>query len=137
MRTRLLALACFAGLLSAAGCQKLNVEKTINVPMGITQEAFSVDPPRSQQKVTVTIEPQSASVSAYLVKTEEKEAVDRALFNDKEPPASGVLGSRISTGDSPETYSFDATVPAKQGYTILLKGNKKKSTDVKIKVVGS
>jgi len=136
MRTRLLALALFAGLLSAAGCQKLNVEKTVNVPMGITQEAFSVDPPRSQQKVTVTIEPQSASVSAYVVKTEEKDAVDKALFNDKEPPASAVLGSRISTGE-PETYSFDATVPAKQGVHHPAQGQQKKSTDVKIKVVAS
>jgi hypothetical protein len=135
MRSRFLALAVLGSLLTTNGCQKLNVEKTVNVQMGIPQEAFTVDPPRYQQKVTVTVEPQAASVSAYLIKSEEKDAVEKALQSDKDPPDAAVLGSRISKGDT-EIYSFDATVPAKQGYTLMLKGNKKKSTDVKIKLVG-
>jgi hypothetical protein len=134
MRIRLLAVALLVGLF-AAGCQKLSFEKTMEVPMGIVAAGLEFSPPTYKQSVTVTIEPQSASVSAYLVKTEEKDAVEKALFSDKEPPAAAVLGSRVSTGAT-ETYSFDATVPAKQGYTLLLKGNKKKSTEVKVKVVG-
>jgi hypothetical protein len=136
MRTRFLALALFAGLLVASGCQKLNLERTVNVPMGLVGDALIFDPPTYKQKVTVTITPESGSVSAYLIKSDQKDAVESALFNDKSPPSDAVLGSRVSTGEGAEEYSFDATVPAKQGYTLLLKGNKKSATSVKVKVVG-
>ena len=45
MRTRLLALTVVACLLAVVGCQRVNIEKTVNVGMGLPQEVFSVDPP--------------------------------------------------------------------------------------------
>ncbi len=136
MRTRFLALALLAGLLAASGCQKLNFERTVDVPMGLVGDALIFDPPAYKQKVAVTITPESGSVSAYLIKSEQKDAVEKALFNDNKPPSDAVLGSRVSTGEGAEEFSFDATVPAKQGYTLLLKGNKKSASKVKVKVVG-
>ena len=46
----------------AVGCQKLNYEKTIDVPMGILH-SIEFDPPSYSQKVTATLSPESCSVS--------------------------------------------------------------------------
>ncbi len=135
MRTRFSLLALLAALLAATGCQKLNYSKTVSVPMAVVREGIIFSPPAYEQKVTVTIEPQSAAVSAYLIKSSNQEAVEKFLDTNKEVPADLLLGSKVSKGDNPETYSFEATVPAKIEYVLLLKGGKK-STEVKVKVVG-
>jgi hypothetical protein len=133
MRNRAGALAVLAAVLLAGGCQKLNVEKTITLdPIDIHE--IDVDPPAYQQKVTVTITPTSGPVSAYLCTEANKQVVKNALGRDKAPPADKVLGSRESKG-GPEAYTFEATVPAKTAYSLLLKGGGKK-TEAKIKLTG-
>lgn len=123
-----------AGLLSVtAGCQRLNYQKTFTLtPLIVQQIDFSE--PAYAQKLAVTIQPTTGSVSAYLVKSADAERVERALQSDKEPPASLLLASRVSRGAA-EEYTFEATVPAKTAYTLLLKGGSK-PTEVKVSVIG-
>jgi hypothetical protein len=133
MRNRPFLLFVLAALLLAGGCQKLNFEQTISLKPIVVKE-YSFDAPAYQQKVTVTVAPVTTGVSAYLCKESDKDAVERALQAEKEPAASQLLGSRVSKG-GPDTYSFDATIPAKTSYTLFLKGGPKE-TEVKLKVVG-
>jgi hypothetical protein len=136
MHTRFAVLALVAGILVASGCQKLNFEKTYNVGQNLVSEQIIFSAPAYDQKVTVTIEPVSGPVSAYLMKSSDHKAVDDALNHQKEPSPSLLLGSRVSPKNGPaEAYSFDATVPAKTEYVLLLKAGLK-STEVKVKVVG-
>jgi hypothetical protein len=126
-------LAVPALLALAAGCQRLNYSKTFDLnPLAVQELEF--DAPAYAQRLTVTVAPTSAGVSAYLMKAADREAVERALQADKQPAASLLLASRVSTG-APETYSFEATVPAKTPYTLLLKAGPK-TTQVKATVVG-
>ena len=67
-------------LLVAAGCQKLNFSKTVNVPANILRDGIIFSPPAYEQKVTVTIEPEKGPVSAYLIKSSNQEAVEKLLL---------------------------------------------------------
>jgi len=126
-------LAAAALLALAAGCQRLNFSKTYDLgPLEVKELEF--DAPAYAQRLTVTVTPTSSGVSAYLMKAADKDAVDRALQGDKEPAASLLLASRVSKGAA-ETYSFEATVPAKTAYTLLIKPGPK-PTQVKVTVVG-
>jgi hypothetical protein len=132
MRTRLSVLFVLAGLLMTAGCQRLNYDKSFSLqPMSTQQIDF--DPPSYSQKLSVSITPDKAGVSAYLIKTADKAAVLKVLDAEKEPEASQLLASKVSKGAA-ETYTLDASVPAKTGYTLILKTVK--PTDVKVKVTG-
>jgi hypothetical protein len=127
------ALAVAALLVPTAGCQRLNYTKKFTLgPMAVQKVDFSA--PAYEQKLKVTVTPTGGPVSAYLTKADDAQAVERFLDGGKEPPASLLLGSRVSQG-SAETYSFDATVPAKVEYTLLLRAQAK-GTDVSIAVVG-
>jgi hypothetical protein len=134
MRTGVLgALLVTVALTATTGCQRLNFSKKLTLsPMVVHQLEFTR--PAYNQRVTVKIAPTSTAVSAYLVKTDDASAVDRALHAGKEPAASLLLGSRVSTGQA-ETYTFEATVPAKVDYTLMLKPGTK-STDVVVTVTG-
>lgn len=133
MPTRLLALLLFAALALTAGCQRLNYKSSPKLDP-LTVHAIDFTAPAYEQRLTVSVAPVNAGVSAYLIKSADKEAVSQALDAEKEPAASLLLGSRVSKGAA-ETYTFDATVPAKTPYSLLLKGGKK-STEVKVSVVG-
>jgi len=124
-----------AVVFGVSGCQRLNFEKTTTLT-GVSSQQWSFDPPSYAQKLTVSVSPQKGPVSAYLVKggEEEANAVDTALNANKPPPSGAVLGSRVSK-DKAEDYSFEVEVPAKTGYTLLLR-SEKSTTDVKVKVVG-
>lgn len=134
MPVRPLALTLLATLLfTAAGCQRLNYKSSFKLePLTVREVDFSA--PAYEQRVTVTITPTNGAVSGYLIKSADKTAVGEALDREKDPAASLLLGSRVSKGGA-ETYSFDATVPAKTPYSLLLKADKK-STEVKVSVVG-
>jgi hypothetical protein len=127
------ALAVAAVLVPMAGCQRLNYAKKFTLgPMAVQQIDFTA--PAYEQKVKVTITPTSGGVSGYLMKADDAMAVERSLQAGKEPAASLLLGSRVSQG-SAETYSFEATVPAKVAYALLLKVQAK-GTEVSVAVVG-
>ena len=126
---------CSLVLASLAGCQRLSWSATNPDlgPKGVATYEFSA--PAYEQRVTVSVKPDDAAVSAYLVKESDKDAVAKILDAiSSEPPANLVLGSRASEGE-PETYSFDATVPAKVPYVLFLRGGKK-TTSVNVTVTG-
>ena len=128
--TMLLLAALLVGL---AGCQKLNYSKTFTLGPG-NMEDLHFDPPAYNQRVTVTIAPTNGAVSAYLVKESDFDKVSASLKRNAEPAASLVLGSRVSRGVA-EEYSFEASVPAKTEYALVIKCDMKQ-TDVKVTVVG-
>jgi hypothetical protein len=133
MRKRSGAVVVLAALLLVGGCQKLNFEQTLTLkPTEVKPYLF--DAPAYEQKVTVTVTPTATGVSAYLCRESDHEKVALQLEAEKEPQAALLLGSRVSKGAA-ETYSFDATVPAKTPYALLLKGGGK-VTEVKVKLVG-
>jgi hypothetical protein len=122
-----------APALLVAGCQKLADERTVKVaPMDIYKISFSA--PSYKQKVTATVAPEGAAVSAYLVKDSDVEAVEKALNAEKEPEGAPLLSGKVSKGD-PETYTLEAEAPAGTAYTLILKGGAKQA-EVKLKVVG-
>lgn len=122
-----------AVLLLTAGCQRLNFTSTYKLgPKNVHDLHF--DPPAYNQRVTVTIEPTGGGVSAYLMREEDSGAAEAQLRKNIEPDGSKLLGFKISRGPA-EAYTFEATVPAKTGYALLLK-NGPQAADVKVTVVG-
>ena len=133
MRVRALPLLLTLMLLVSIGCQPLKYEKTFNL-MPLETKDITFSAPSYAQKVMVTITPTNTGVSAYLCKSVDYPQVNKALDSEKEPPASLLLGSRVSKSGA-ESYSFEATVPAKTEYILALK-NSKKTTEVKVLLVG-
>lgn len=111
----------------AAGCQRLNYDKTITIDPGAP---FTVnwDPPRYDQKLTVTVTSPGRPVSAYLVKESDQEAATKALQEGKKPPAA------LASQENAEEINLSATIPAKTGFTLVLVSNRK--AEVRVKVVG-
>jgi hypothetical protein len=123
-------------LLGAIGCQKLNVEGTAEVGMAQTKQV-DFTAPAYKQDVRATIEPEKASISAYLVKTADAEAVVSFLDRNvgKEPPASQVLaGKTYQPKDSRQDITLEATIPSRTPYSLILCGGRN-SQKVKYKVV--
>jgi hypothetical protein len=133
MRNRLIVLAVL--LLGVTGCQKLNVQGTTELPMASTKR-FEIGAPAYNQTVHVTIEPADVSVSAFIVKTADADEAERAVAPGKAPPEKYVLGGKtFKSSDSRQDFNFEATVPAKTPFTLLLCGGRR-TTKVKYKVVG-
>jgi hypothetical protein len=134
MRVRTLSLAAAIALIALSGCQKVKVEKTATIEPANYYE-LTVDPPRSEQKVSVTVTPSNGPVSAYLIKADGVLKVRSALEQrGKEPPAELVFGKHVST--TKEEFTFEGTVPAKTEYMLLLKNGAATKNDVSIKLVG-
>jgi hypothetical protein len=82
-------------LLLAAGCGKVNVEKSATLEPGDFQ-AITIDPPRSEQKVTVAVTATGAPVDVYVAFEGDQEAALKLaddLARGNKPPAS-VLASK-------------------------------------------
>ena len=122
-------------LLTLTGCQKLNYSNTPEIKMGESWSA-SFTAPSYAQEVRATIEPESCSVSAYLVKESDAEAVGSALDMNKQPDPKLVLaGKTFKRNDSVQSFILEATIPAKTPYRLFINGGRQ-STKVKIKVAG-
>jgi hypothetical protein len=129
MKTRsCLSWALLAALFLLAGCQRLDLEKTLHVAVGEVHRVY-IDPPRSDQKVTARINSPGAPVSAYLVLESDSEAAQKKMM-DHQAPAAPLAGK-----DKAEDITLEATVPAKKGYALLLRADAK-DADVKVKVTG-
>jgi hypothetical protein len=112
---------------------ELRYEKTFELgPLAVQELDF--DAPDKAQKLTVTITPNVAVLSAYLLKTADSEAVERAVQRDKEPAAALLLASGKSKGAG-KAFTFEAKVLARTAYTLLIK-NGNEAAKVKVKVVG-
>ena len=77
MRKAKVTIVLVAALFVAAGCQKLSYTKTLKLGPGNVEDLATFDPPVYDQRVTVTIEPTTAAVSAYLVKEADSLAAAR------------------------------------------------------------
>jgi hypothetical protein len=115
-------------MLSLSGCQPLKVERTLSVPVGGVG-SLSFDPPRYQQKVTVQLSSPGALISAYLVSDSDLAAA-RNLVEKAQAPA-----SPLASKEKAEEIMLEATVPAKTGFSLLIRAEKK-DADVKVKVTG-
>jgi hypothetical protein len=115
-------------LLLLTGCQPLKFEKTETIPAGEVK-LYTFDAPRYDQKLTVKVSSPGAPVSIWLVKEEDGEAARSRLESDKPPTSS------IASKENSEDITMEATIPAKTGYVLLVRSDKKKA-EVKINVNG-
>ena len=116
-------------LLALAGCQPLNKEGTIAVSAGKGM-FLEIEAPRGEQKVQVTVTA-PVEVSAYLFVSKNKEAVENATLG-KTVKADLLLNSKTNEKE----IDFEATVPAKEPFTLYVTTKSLTPVDVKYKIVG-
>lgn len=125
-------LACTLLVLSlfAAGCQRLNIEKTYHLDPG-SARTVEWDPPKYDQKVTVNVQAKGGPVTAYLVKTENlKEVADRAPLGQEPRPGTTLDGAK-------DKEAIEFTVDISKGTAVgLVVASKSTIADVTIKVTG-
>ena len=114
-------------LLTLAGCNPVNIEKTKELDP-FRPWILEIDPPRSDQKISVTITAPE-KVSAYLYVKENQDAVENAILA-KKVTAQLVLDHKIDERD----IQLEAIVPAKKPFSLRVSCNKK--TEVQVKIVG-
>jgi hypothetical protein len=126
-RTRTVWLAIPVMALGLAGCNRpLHFDRTLSMGPGDVK-SFSVDPPRREQKVTVSFKSTETPVDVYVLLDKDLEAASNAIQNFKAPQ--GVLASKMKSRDG----SVEATIPAKTAFGVIVAGsNKDTSVDVKI-----
>jgi hypothetical protein len=122
--------------LALSGCAPLNHETTAKSLLpGEVRPALDIDGPTYEQKLTVSIKSDKSGVAAYLVKKSDEAEASKALNAIKGEPKEEILLGSHKAGDGPDDYTFEATVPAKTRYVLLLRGGKT-TNDVAVKVVG-
>ena len=114
-----------------AGCGKINVEKTTSLEAG-EFTAFSVDPPRYEQKVSIAVTSSGAPIDAYVVLEGDQNAAlkiaEDALRSSK--PFLGALDGKQQITEA----TLHATIPAKKGFSVLLLNGGRNKADVKIRI---
>jgi hypothetical protein len=130
MRTVFCGLSFLAILLVALpGCgQRLNYDTTVDLREAEVQ-SLTVDAPKKEQKVTITVSSAGSPIDVYVVLDKDKEAGKQALLDYKKP--TGSLAGKTKTQDA----TLEATIPAKTEFAVLL-GGANKSTRVTVKVSG-
>jgi hypothetical protein len=113
-------------LTTATGCQPVHYEKTYTLEPGLAQ-AVTFDAPRFEQKITVKVSSPGAPVSVYLVKAADGDAAIKAAAR-KGPEV-------LARQEKSEDVSFEATIPAKTPYAVVLESEAKKA-EAKLKVNG-
>jgi hypothetical protein len=116
-------------LLGASGCQTLNKESTFELDARNSPMKIEVSAPSTDQKVTVTVTA-SLPVSAFLCTKENAEQVENETFLVAGPKKDLLLGSK----QKEKEFSFDATVPAKKPFVLMVTADK--TTKVTVKIVG-
>jgi hypothetical protein len=122
----LLLLAAMMPLLS--GCQRLNDERTVHVTAGSVQP-IEFDPPRYDQKLTVSVHSPGAPVTVYLVRQENSEAAQNRMYQGKAPEES------LAGKEKVEETTLEATVPAKTAFALLIRADKT-TAEVHLKTTG-
>jgi hypothetical protein len=113
--------------LLAAGCQKLNYEKIIQLESGDIK-SFLIPGPRAAQQVNATVSSPGTPVDAFVVLEQDRPAVENSLQLQEKPR------STLAQGRG-EELTLSATIPAKTAYSVIVSGANK-TTEVKIKVMG-
>jgi len=110
-------------LLVLVGCHKLNYEKSESLSPGETK-TYTVEAPKGDQKVRVVARSSEGPVSVYLVLQHEAQAVEAAITGGHTPPKDKVLAG----AEKQNEVTLDATVPAKNEFTVIVGGASKKTT---------
>ena len=126
MPRRLILVLCFVGL--AAGCQKVNLDKTVSLVAGDVQAPIIVDAPRGQQKIQVSIA-SAEPIDIDIVLEENRPGLQETLLSGKRPAA----GKAVASKEKVKSDTLSATIPAGKGYAVVLSGAKK-TTEVKVTV---
>ena len=120
-----LSVVAFA-LLTVAGCQRLNVEKTVDVdPAEI--KGTVIDGPKSEQKIKVEFNSTASPINVHVVLGKDDSKVIEELF--KPAPKLDIRGK----AEKSQSGTVEATIPAGQDYGVYLSGAKKK-TQVSLKI---
>src|SRR5438552_193693 len=108
--------------LSVPGCQwPLNYEKTAQMSVGDVQ-VFPVEAPKRDQKIAVAVSSSNGPVNVYVVLEKDQEAAKRALLDGRKPANS--LGDK----EKMQEATIEATIPAKNGFVVMLGGVTKDTT---------
>jgi hypothetical protein len=121
--------ALAAALLLAAGCQRLNDERSVHVMAGNIHE-IGYSAPRYQQKLTVNVSSPGAPVTVYLVREGDESTAAQNKMNAGKEPVAPFAGK-----EKAEDITLEATIPAGTAYVLLIRSDKK-NADVKVKVTG-
>jgi hypothetical protein len=122
--------AVVAGLLlTQAGCQRLNVNRTIELGVGETHHVL-IDPPKFQQKVEVTVSSPGVPISAYLLYEEDKDTALKKLDKGEKN-----IKEILDRKEKAEDIVLSATIEANKGFDVMLVGGPK-PTKVRVKIVG-
>jgi hypothetical protein len=126
-RRRLVRIGCLAVLLAPA-CQRLNYEKSFEIDADDVQ-AVLIDPPRSDQKVSISVSATGSPVDVYVVLEKDKPAAMKRLKDFQKPE------NTLAAKEKVQSDTLEATVPAKSGFVVLL-ANAKKTAQVQLKITG-
>lgn len=110
------------------GCQRLNYEKTFTVQATAVQ-AIEFSAPNYAQKLTVNVASPGAPVTVYVVKQEDGTAAQNRMDAGKAPE------NALAGKEQAEEIILETTVPAKTGYMLLIRAEKK-TAEVRVKVTG-
>src|SRR5262245_432385 len=100
--------------LALPGCgQKLDYESSMQLDAGDVQW-ISIDSPKREQRVSVTVTSSGSPVDVYVVLGKDKEAAKQALLDTKKPTES--LANKVKTRES----TLEVTIPANTGFAVLV-----------------
>jgi hypothetical protein len=120
-------LACLLAV-ALSGCGTLNVEQTVDLPLG-TVKSIDVSAPGGEQKVSVTVTAEEPISAVLCTKENEKAVIDGFL----ETPATGPSKKYVLGGDiRKKDINFEATVPGKTAFVLVLSADKKTTAHVKL-----
>ena len=113
-----------------AGCGKLDVKRDTDVE-ALGFKAYTIDPAKKEQKVTVTVSSPGVPVNVYLVLEKDRAEVEKALEEHQRPK--NVLGSQEKT----EQATVEGTVPGGVAASVLLYNPSTKTAHVATQIKGS
>jgi hypothetical protein len=126
-RLVLVMIACL--VLTNTGCnRRLNFHRSLTMGPGDVR-SFSVEAPRSEQKVTFHFSSSEVPVDVYVALEKDIDAASSAIQNYKAPQ--GILASQLKAREG----SLDVTIPARTAYGVIV-GGVTKDTTVEVKIAG-
>ncbi len=124
-------LACLlvSAFLACAGCQRINMEKTVDLDTQEAKAPFIVDAPSRDQDVTVIVTPEKGTpVDVYVVQEKDSAAALADLTNQRPPKNSLASLTKVASEGK-----VTAKVPSKNAYAVIV-GNSSKPTKVGIRL---
>ena len=118
--------------LPASGCQPISFETSRQIH-GATIIPFTIDAPKHDQSIQVTVTSPGVPVTVYVVLQKDSDTVEQAIFGSKKMDPAKILASK----ENQEETNLEAKIPAGNEYTVLVYNASRKTADVKLKIKGS